>query len=105
MREQGKVLEHHPGAPLLGGHHDRSAAAHQLTADPDLPGSGRFKTGDGAQQGGLAAAARPQETADLPLGQGKRDVTHYLQAVEGDAKPLDLKRRRHDQGANGRWNG
>ena len=40
----------------------------------DAPRGLNVQPGDGTQQGGLAAAGRPQKTDELTLGNGERDV-------------------------------
>ena len=62
MGEQRPVLEHHPDPAVLGGTtHVRSS----LTRPPthDQPCVGPLETGDGAQQRGLAAATRAEQSA------------------------------------------
>ena len=74
VREQGVVLEHHADAPLLGAARGRRAPP---TSWPEMrisPAAGALQAGDGAQQGGLAAAGRADQHADVARAQAERDV-------------------------------
>ena len=49
-------------------------AAHQLVRRCELAGADALQAGDGAQQGGLAAAGRADQHADVARAQAERDV-------------------------------
>ena len=68
VRKQGIILKHHADPPLLHGHM-AGRAADRAPVDPDRALSWPLKAGDTAQQGGLAGAARPEQTGDPGPGQ------------------------------------
>ncbi len=62
MRPQRVGLEHQPQVALLGRHFQLARAVeHGALADVDGAGLRAFQAGDGAQQGGLAAARRTEQ--------------------------------------------
>ena len=67
--EQGEVLEDEGGGPLV-----RPDPRHVPAADPDLAFRGLQKPGDGAEQGGLAAAGGSEEAEEPAL----RDVDVHV---------------------------
>jgi hypothetical protein len=71
VREQRVVLEHHADAAGLGRHVD-GGAADELMRQRDTAGLGALQARDGAQQGGLAAARRPDQDPDLACLQAER---------------------------------
>jgi hypothetical protein len=71
VRKQRVVLEHHADAPQLGCERAARAADH-LATEADLAGTHRLQPGNGAQQGGLAAAGRADQHADLAGPQAER---------------------------------
>ena len=74
------ALKHHRSAALLGGQaHDGFAA------DPNLTFTRYFVSGDHAQDGGLTAARRSQETA---VGGVRNGQAHVIDG-KGPPEPLD----------------
>ncbi len=67
MREQRPVLEDHPHPPAFGRHVD-TRGDDGLAADGHGAGVGPLQPGEGAEQGRLAAAARPQQGEDGAFG-------------------------------------
>jgi hypothetical protein len=51
-------------------------AADHLATEADLAGADRLQPGHGAQQGGLAAAGRADQHADVAGPQAERHVVH-----------------------------
>ena len=70
VREQGVLLEHEPGAPVLGLDAPR-AVVDDVAADADLALVGGGQPGDDAQQRRLAAPARADERDQLVVGDGR----------------------------------
>ncbi len=73
MRKQREILKDH-AHPALFHRHQQVAAADSLLVKLDLAGQRPQKTGDGTQQGGLAAAAGPRQTTDFALAEDDRDA-------------------------------
>ena len=62
MGEEGIVLEHGVDRPLEG-----RQVVDRLAAEDDAPLGGMIESGDQPQQGGLAAARRPEQRKELAL--------------------------------------
>ncbi len=75
VREQGVVLEHHADSPLLGREGESGAGQHGIT-QLDFAIVDRLESGYGAQRGGLAAAGRPEQAADIATIQMQVQVLH-----------------------------
>ena len=104
VREEGQVLEDHPHpAPLRGKREAR--AAHRPPAQENLAGLHRFEAGDGPQQGGLAAAAGPEQAADPSDPQPQADLPHHRRALVGDRDVVNLKQHGLLPAGRGGWNG
>ena len=90
VREQRIVLKYHADAALLG-RQTEIPAAHQHAVQPDFAGGNRLETGDTAQHGGLAAAARAEQTADLAALERERQSAQDAVCAVGllDAKDGD----------------
>src|SRR5690625_4886841 len=76
VREQGVILEDHADAALLRREGVRGAAD-LAAADADAASTYRFKSRDGSQCRGLAAAGGAQQAADLPRLESKAQVIDY----------------------------
>src|SRR5690606_10083941 len=63
VREQRVILEHDADVALFGGN-TMACAAHHPAVDAYLSRGKRLETGDATQDGGLAAAAGPEQAAD-----------------------------------------
>ena len=85
MREQGVVLEHHADLALM---HRRVADVAAVEAD--LAGIGLHETGDGPQQGRLAAAAGTQQAEEPAIGEGERDAGQGGDGAIVLLDPVDL---------------
>src|SRR5262249_2751553 len=95
MREQGVALEDGVHAPL-----ERRQVIDHCAGDLDLAGIGFLEAGDEAQQGGLAAARRPEQREELPLAERHGDVVQDAHRVRAPAEgfghiPYFHRRRRH----------
>jgi hypothetical protein len=64
VREEGVVLHDDPDPAALRGD-ERGGAGDEPAADGDGARIGRFEPGDEAEEGGLAAPARPQDSDEL----------------------------------------
>ena len=80
VRKQRIALEHHVDGALVG-----RQPAHILPAQQNLARSGRFKPGQHAQQGGLAAARAAQQRKNFALADGQAHLVHRHRFI----KPLD----------------
>jgi len=89
VRVQGVVLEHHGHVPAA-----RGDPGHVAAADLDGAGGRGLEPGDGAQQGGLAAAGRAEQGEELPV------VDAQVQAVDRPHPSGELldQRAEHDLG-------
>ena len=68
VRPDGVRLEYHAQPAPVRRHEDAALRrVHDIAADRDFPLPRPFKAGDGAQRGGLAAAARPEKREQLAL--------------------------------------
>ncbi len=77
MWEQGEMLEHHADvAPVRRHIRDRPAA------DDYIALRQLIETGDDAKDGGLAAAARPQQHQELAVADIERYAAHRLHVSE-----------------------
>ena len=104
MREQRQILKHHADPPLFrrqGPTDPAQFAPLQMNRTP----LERFETGDGAQQGGLAAAARAEQAADAGLLHPQRHPLNHLARRIGDIDLVQLKERCHSRISTGRWRG
>jgi hypothetical protein len=81
VRKKRALLEHHADPSSLG-RRPASAAGDRLAADAHHPGLGSLEAGDGPQEAGLAAAARPDQRRDLAVRDGERQV------VDGNGHPV-----------------
>ena len=88
--KQRVVLEHHADAATA--HRD---VLHRYPADGDFAAVGLDKAGDGAQQGGLAAAAGAQQRTERAVGEVEGDAIERrgLAVALGDAVDLDRAHR------------
>ena len=93
VRKQREVLEHHADAALLGGD-AHAGAVQQLAVEQDAAGMRLFEAGDGAQQGGLAAAGRTDQRAQFTWLQRERHRLHRRRggAWITDADLIDLQK-------------
>ena len=64
------------------------------TVEHDATAGGGFQAGDDAQQGGLAAARRPQEADELALGDVEIDAVQDLGLAAARAQPPHPDQRR-----------
>jgi len=87
--EQRQVLEHEAQAALLRRQRQRIAAA-----QPKLAGIGGVEAGDGAQQGGLAAAAGAQQAAQFPGLQRQPQPAHGRLSRMTAGQPVDREQGR-----------
>ena len=76
MRKQRVVLEHHADPALLR-REGETGAGDGLAGQLDFTFVHRFETGNGAQGGGLAAARRAQQAADVTGVQMQVEVLHH----------------------------
>ena len=74
VRVEGVGLEHHGDVAVLG----VDVVDHAL-ADADLAGAGLHQPGDDVEQGGLAAAGRPQQHQELAVGELDIDLFQDFQ--------------------------
>ncbi len=87
VRKQGVVLEHH--RHVAGVHRRRGDVA---PVQHDAAAIGRVDAGDGAQNGGLAAAGRTQQGEELTLRDRKVDALHGENGPERFFEAADLQR-------------
>ena len=88
--EQGVVLKHHPDpAPLRRG--VMGGAADALPANGDLTAAQTFEAGDGAQHGGLAAARRAEQAADIAFGERETELIDDRVSVIGEGQLANIK--------------
>ena len=85
---EGVVLEHHGDVAVARAH-----AVDGLAVDRDRAAVGVLQPGDGAQEGGLAAARGADEDAELAFGDVEVDAAQgvdlavvFLQAADGQAR-------------------
>ena len=71
--QQRRLLEHHADLALLHGN-----MLHRRTADQHRPAVGKDEPGDGAEQCGLAAAGRPQQSEELTVREHQRHIVKCL---------------------------
>ncbi len=65
---EGVALEHHPDVAAVGrDEHPAGRGGHQVLADPHLAAVGPLESGDAAQGGRLAAAARSEQRDQLAI--------------------------------------
>ena len=91
-----RVLEDHADVALA-----RREPGDILVAEIDRARGLRLETGDDPHQRRLATAGRPEETGDLPAGEGERNIIHRVQRAEGLGELLDANFR-HGW-ADGSW--
>ena len=82
VRKERVVLKHHADAPRLGRQVLLGAADH-VAGQPDAACAGALQSGHGAQQGGLAAARRADQHADLAGLQTERRLIDRSLAAAG----------------------
>jgi hypothetical protein len=87
MAEQGQRLEHHAELAPVRRHRRDVGFVEQHAA-----GGRRLQPGDDAQQGGLAAAGRPEEAHQLPGRNQQVDVGHGQHRPVGLAHALQPQR-------------
>ena len=75
VRKQRVVLKHHADAAGLGGDVGINAADDRF-GQPDLTRRGALQPGDGAQQGGFAAARGADQHANVASAKAKRHAGH-----------------------------
>ncbi len=85
--ERCVVLEHEADVPLL--RRERGGVA---ARERDRPGVGPFEPGDDAEEGGLARAARPEESGQRPALDLERDVVERDEVAEALRDVGDLDR-------------
>ena len=73
VRIEGIGLEHHRQVPLAW-----SLVIDRIPRDPHRAAGDFFQSGDGAQQGGLAASRRPDQSNELSLGDLQADVAERV---------------------------
>ncbi len=84
--EQRVVLEHETEAPVMG------RDGREVGAVPrDPTGAGRLETGDGAQEGGLAATARAQHARDAAVGNREAHGVERAGGLQLDRELLDVE--------------
>jgi hypothetical protein len=71
VAEQGIVLEDKPNPTVA---HVPSSYVFVVKTNDPVSGIGLFKSGDNAQQGGLARTRRPQQNRQGASGHGQADV-------------------------------
>ncbi len=76
MGIEGVILEHHGDATVAGRFVVDGAAI-----QPDFAAIDRFQSGDQAQQGGLAAAGRPEDNEEFAALDGQRKVLENADIV------------------------
>src|SRR5690606_21791698 len=77
VRPQGVGLEDHADVAPLGRHVQAALGGVLSSArDGDLTGVGLLEPGDRAQQGGLAATARPEQDDELAAADAQCDVVY-----------------------------
>ncbi len=89
QREQRQVLEDQRGRPLV-----RADAVHVLAADPHRAFRRLDEAGDDAQDGGLAAARRPEEGEELAAFDVQRRVLDRRKVAEADRYSGQARHRR-----------
>ena len=90
MWEQCEVLKHHADVPTFGldngGGSRKGPAIHR-----DGAAHGPFEPGDPAKQGGLSAATRTKQAADLVELERKRRLRHHGFAAVRKGKILETQ--------------
>ena len=94
VREEGVILENHADAALFGRHEAR--AGDGLAVKDDAAGFDVLEPRDAAQQRGLAAAAGPQQAADLALFELEGDAVGHAVGAVVFGQSVDLKEWVHD---------
>ncbi|KAG0920391.1 hypothetical protein G6F32_015623 [Rhizopus arrhizus] len=77
MWEQGVVLEHHANVAAVRGH-----MGHVVLVEQQTSASGCVKARNAAQQGGLTAAAGPQQRVERAVGNVQRQIAQHLLPAE-----------------------
>jgi hypothetical protein len=91
VRPQRIRLEHQPEVALLGRQLGAAGAVeYAALADVDAAQAWRLEPGDGAQQGGLAAAGRPQQRHHFAALQVHRDALQDLVGL-GPAAVVEMQ--------------
>jgi hypothetical protein len=92
--KQCKILEDHADMALLG-RDAVSGFGNTPFAQKDFPATHGLEAGDGAQQRGFAAAARPEQASDHASFQDEGHIAHNQRIAVGDADVSNLKLYRH----------
>ena len=79
MREQGVVLKHKPGVPLM-----RFQPQNRLASDTDVARRRHDETGDRAQRRRLAAAGRPQQRQAFAILDPQRHILEDMRLSDGE---------------------
>ena len=99
VREQRVVLKHHADPALLRRQVD-TGAADDLVRDFDAASGGGLQPSNGAQQGGFAAAGRPDQHANVTGAQAEGNVMHgglgalwvlHFELVDGEKHGLNFR--------------
>ena len=91
VRPEGKVLKHKAKAALFGWKIDLLfRGEHTSIRKPDLTAVRRFQSGDHPQQGGLAAAGRPQQCGQTATLNDKAGRLDHLLCAKGFCKVNEL---------------
>ena len=93
MREQGDILEDKADVPLFGRYLNLTARD-QPAVDRDGSRHQRLQPRRKPQQGGFAAARRPDQTQDLAQGDSQVDLAQNLDAVIGVSDSVKLQGQR-----------
>ena len=98
MGKKRKVLEHHANPTRFWRTmHAGFGIGDGLPRDPDAPSADALQSGDGAQQGSLAAAGGPDQHADVPFRQAQRRLSNGVH--RGAALPVPesnlVERKKH----------
>jgi hypothetical protein len=101
MRKQRIVLEHHADAPILGLDMGRRVGEHAAVHAHAARGQ-PFQPRHRAQQRRLAAARRPDQHADLALGQRQADAGHRIMAGAGVPRRCNPRPGEGGRGQGGR---
>ena len=91
VRPEGKILKHKAKAALFGWKIDLLfRGEHTAILKPDLTAVRRFQSGDHPQQGGLAAAGRPQQCGQTATLNDKAGRLDHLLCAKGFCKVNEL---------------
>lgn len=94
MGIEGVVLKHHGDVARRG-----VVAGHVPTVDQDRSGVGSFEARDGAQQGALSAARRPEKDEAAAGFERQTDALEDGVAAEGHMQVADVEKgSRHGAG-------